>query len=425
MKTKPFLPKIILLSIFSFLFCASIFSQWTNLTPSTNFSFKDISFSSQSIGFAIIDSSSISSLYKTQNAGTTWQNLNLNFSPITGVVIQSVYFVDDNTGYIQFRGNDSGLKSYVYKTVNGGLNWVDKTPTNLSVGYGVSDVFFTDVNTGFVGIGDVICKTIDGGNNWTTTTLTPYNSPNEIDFYDANNGILGAWDGTFAYKGIIYTTTNGGVSWDSLDLNSNYTFITDVDYTNNNTAYALTDDAWTETQKIYKTIDNAQTWDTLFLGFLLDSLDAANDMHFINDTLGYLSTEKGYIFITNDGGLNWSQEHFETPYLDIIAYNGSNIFVGGPLSTLVTKSLSTALKESSLRFENKMYPNPVNRSGIVYFEKPIFGLLQITDLSGRLIKEEQLKNESTFNLSSTNISPGIYMLTLIGNEVSSQKLIVR
>jgi photosystem II stability/assembly factor-like uncharacterized protein len=425
MKALTFLPRLIALAIFTLLFNTYSYSQWSNISPSSNYGFIDITFPSQQIGYAKVDSSSGNFIYKTLNAGLTWQRLNINVSPITGFYIQSIYFVDDNTGFMEFRGNNPGLTSYLYKTVDGGANWIDKTPPGLPVGTGIADVFFTDINNGFVTTDDVLFKSTDGGNNWSSISFPGYVGFTEIDFIDANNGIVGAWDGTFNYKGFVYTTTDGGLNWDSLVLNDTYTSIYDVDYTTNNTAFALTTNGWLTDQRIYKTTNNGLLWDTLFLGFLTDSSDVANDMYFINDMEGYLSTTNGYIFKTLNGGVTWTEEHYGGPNLDIIAHNGVDIYVGGNINTLLTTAILTGIEDIMESNEiTTVFPNPCNSNDNIQFKKPVSGLLQIVDLNGKLIVAEQMNKSNYFQLSQLNLSPGIYVMFVSGEENIYEKLVI-
>jgi hypothetical protein len=73
-------------------------------------------------------------------------------------MLNSVYFCDENTGYIV------GRNGTILKTVNGGDNW-DELPSGTY--YDFRSVYFTDANTGYaVGAAGTILKTTNGGTNF-------------------------------------------------------------------------------------------------------------------------------------------------------------------------------------------------------------------------------------------------------------------
>ena len=67
----------------------------------------------------------------------------------------SVHFPSQDTGYV------AGFGGKIFKTTNGGNNWVSK---NSILTAKLSSIFFTDVNNGFsVGEGGIVLKTTNGG----------------------------------------------------------------------------------------------------------------------------------------------------------------------------------------------------------------------------------------------------------------------
>ncbi len=114
-----------------------------------------------------------------------------------------MYFVNSNTGWATSYHPNS-----VYKTTNGGANWINLTSISVSSAWGVH---FINENTGFVGDAlGFIYKTTNGGNNWTTYNTGTSNSIADFYFFDANTG--------FAVGELhsIFKTTNAGVSWEQI-----------------------------------------------------------------------------------------------------------------------------------------------------------------------------------------------------------------
>lgn len=92
-------------------------------------------------------------IYKTINGGETWKRLNVNPLEIT-----AMYFTDENTGiFTDFNG-------IVYQTIDGGTTW--QIINDALCGNYVSDMIFTDKDTGYLAAGSIIFKTEDGGKTW-------------------------------------------------------------------------------------------------------------------------------------------------------------------------------------------------------------------------------------------------------------------
>jgi hypothetical protein len=126
-------------------------------------------------------------------------------------VLQSVYFIDSNTGY---AAGGSGIM----KTTNGGNNWFAQQ--NIA-SFGFADIFFTDSSNGFV-VGQylgvphysVIYKTTDGGNNWNEIPLGTNEALEGIYFTNQLDGwAVGNDYSSGNNSALIYRTTDGGDNW--------------------------------------------------------------------------------------------------------------------------------------------------------------------------------------------------------------------
>lgn len=114
-------------------------------------------------GFAIKTDIAAPELYKTTDGGTTWSATSIPFA----FTFESLLFINENTGYISHRGDDSG--AFLLKTIDSGTTW-----ENISVD-GFAH-FFNDLQTdnmgnlyarsGKYGTAYVV-KSIDGGLTWT------------------------------------------------------------------------------------------------------------------------------------------------------------------------------------------------------------------------------------------------------------------
>jgi hypothetical protein len=95
-----------------------------------------------------------------------------------GNVLSSVYFTDANTGYVV---GESSLGGIIYKTINGGTDWISQTSGTGSPLY---SIHFPSMDTGYiVGGNGTILKTSNGGyvgindDMTTANTLIVYPNP--------------------------------------------------------------------------------------------------------------------------------------------------------------------------------------------------------------------------------------------------------
>ncbi|RQW79369.1 MAG: hypothetical protein EHM79_20720, partial [Geobacter sp.] len=99
-----------------------------------------------------------------------------------------------------------GGDGIILKTTNGGSSWskisVDTIP-------GLKAVCFTSVDVGYAGgYQNFLMKTTDGGFSWTQIIIdTKLWYFNNIEFWDANNGVV------VSYPSSIYFTIDGGTTW--------------------------------------------------------------------------------------------------------------------------------------------------------------------------------------------------------------------
>jgi photosystem II stability/assembly factor-like uncharacterized protein len=132
--------------------------------------------------------------WKSSNAGSTWTKV-YNFpSPISGYA--SLHFLNDQYGWIAGIGGP-------YKTLNGGITWEQKPSSDFTFSSG--NVFFTDINNGYVSDGNHIGKTSNGGNTW-NKVFTGTTSYQDLHFITTDLGFI--TDGSYIYK-----TVNGGNTW--------------------------------------------------------------------------------------------------------------------------------------------------------------------------------------------------------------------
>lgn len=125
---------------------------WTDIYPG-NRNCNDIFFLNENTGFVCGNYS----MLKTTNAGANWTEFLI--SPSDTNYHSSVYFTDNNTGYIPII-NLNILYGRIFKTTNSGTTWL--LQQTLS-GYAES-IYFINQNTGFAcGFGEKVWKTTNAG----------------------------------------------------------------------------------------------------------------------------------------------------------------------------------------------------------------------------------------------------------------------
>ncbi len=225
-------------------------------------------------------------LFKTTNGGSTWAKQYLP-SGYENIDLYDIQFPSDvNLGYAV------GFCGHIFKTVNGGADW--------SVISSLSEIWFVGLSfvsnaTGFIGgcpsstDGYVyIYKTTDGGINWVGTN-TGYTDPiYHLDFPNLNTGYASGNNGT------VLKTTNSGSTWFKQNTGISGNFGGLFIFDNGTTGYAVG-----EFGKIIKTIDGGQTW---FVLVSPTTSDLGEVCFPTNGSIGFISGSNGEIYKTSSGG---------------------------------------------------------------------------------------------------------------------------
>lgn len=372
---------------------------------------------------------------------TGWTIINLGFRNY-----KSVNFINQYTGYI-FGGDGT-----VFKTTNGGNNWILFINTGLTI---LKRGFFVSENFGYT-FGNGIRKTINGGLNW--ISLGPINTKylgignNRDMFFTNENTCFTAGSDTYpfpmpcCYDGIINKTINSGTNWSQV-RRENFCEFTDIEFKDENTGCVLSN------YFILRTTDAGETWnhqsdiivyglsmtnpfkDTIFIagypgdsGAVTRSIDGGNNwfisyrmrtndfykVNFINSITGYCVGNRGIIIKTTNTGENWTTLNSGTnkSLNDVYFINKDTGFVVGDSGIVlrtttggVLTNLSNTETEIPDRyFLSQNYPNPFN---------PITNLeFGISNLPAR-------NNNSSENFNSGGEFVSLKVYDVLGNEVKT------
>ena len=217
-----------------------------------------------------------------------------------------IYFINAETGYFV------GYWGEIYKTTNAGISW---QKLNSETTLRLYSVFFLDENTGFVSgragggytdddnnNGSPFLKTIDGGKTWEKRFFEDYTDIRCLHFFDNLNGL--AIIHTYllsSEKCFVAKTSDGGINWTLIELNIYPTYYNKF-YCFDNVIYISG-----ENQKIFKSKDYGNTWETIHTP--LPAWNYVRNMYFVNENVGYIDGISN-IYKTIDGGLNWEVVDF-------------------------------------------------------------------------------------------------------------------
>lgn len=425
---------------------------WNNLGYAAN----SLTHAAGGVFFAGCDQGKI---LKTSNDGTSWTQFNkaISFSNFT-----SIAFRNENTGIATSAGDwpsyDDGI---VIKTTNGGVKWdtsyVIINRDFLKVQY-INDAFFINtINAMYTSMND--------GINWTNffNTWHPY----DIKCFDmvSNSkgfiGLKGYGDSTVVYmyngaltpsirkksglvtcikfkdantgicasaNGVVYRTSNSGVTWDSSNIGFAQGII-NIHYLNNDITYANSKFG------LFVSLDYGMNWQHTGAGII------CNNLHFTDELTGY-SVFDNIISKTINGGVNWQFLDYAYPsnFRNIWFLNQYTGWVVGNYGTIIkttsggvvgTNQNTTILPDDYILLSN--FPNPFNSSTLIKFRIPekynnSDVELSIYNILGKevyvLNNNKKMSGTQEVRWTADNLTSGIYFIRLRVSSNGNENLIV-
>jgi photosystem II stability/assembly factor-like uncharacterized protein len=289
-------------------------SQWTaSGTIVFQGSYPSVSVPSPSVCW-IVGGLNSPMVFRTTNGGLNWVSLPTNGLQVKALMC--VWAIDENTAFVGDGGDAQGTTggdATISKTTNGGQNWTAVFNTGGTGGF-FNGIIFSRSNpqNGFaqsdppagVGTPYYVQKTTNGGVNWTLS-----NPPGVSGNASGQNSLMMV-DNNFYGFGMnaasqVYMTSNGGTTWFSGLLGVSGTFIASLSFHENKLNGIAASS--TSLPNIARTTNGGVTWSAVSTGAGASTNTA---MKWINGTntcylLGQ-STSVGIVYKSTNAGANWT-----------------------------------------------------------------------------------------------------------------------
>ncbi len=350
----------------------------------------------------------------SRDGGRTWHldSLSNSFYSLKKVsVVDSTIFMVVN-GY------------YLYRSIDFGANW-----DVIFAGYDIRDLYAYSRDNVVINLSSYINQrlsiTYDAGNTWITA---PY-----VGNFLFEGIILTAPSTVYAWgklyengksRGIVFHSTNGGLSWRVTDLPFRYSL---ENFASLGQFIALVNDKYT----VYRTTNAGKNWHIVL---------QSNDYYTYYSAMAFKDSLQGemrvshYFMKTSDGGNNWIKQSSYYPVwgkIQKMMYNnrGDLIAQAGTGELLIrynqngnsVRQPSIFSTEAEANVMMTSFPNPFNaRTHIRIFlatESQIG--LSVYDVLGRKVAElasgKFIAGEHDFEFDGNTLASGIYILVLQTN----------
>lgn len=369
---------------------------WGQLKPiaiegQEKYYFNDVFFLDETVGFLSgsdgTTGNSQGLILKTIDGGETWTK---SFIEESYSSIFSVYFLNETLGYLGAEAES------IYKTTDGGNNFVRLNTANVPFSMDFMDIHFFDESQGILLGAANIYKTYDGGESiqnvrqdgriWEKIQFVNQETAFALGYKLTTSGFH---DPT--KDNIFVKTTNKGDTWevvvDSLDYN-----LRSFHFLDESNGFACSYD-----EKIYKSTNAGQTWELASSSPDECSL-ALFDITFFNEEVGYAVGGSTYcqdksavLWETRDGGENWNriliEDEFYFRKITRISDNTGLIMSWfGEVYLINTDEITTVKAlEAKPSIALQLSPNPFQNDFQLQFElqKPSVANIELYNIEGQ------------------------------------------
>lgn len=383
--------------------------SWSKLTLDFDSNLYDVTFVNTNVGYVSGDNGQV---FKTVNGGATWVGLNT----VVNQGLASIQFLNENVGYAA-SGFFQDYASMI-KTVDGGISW---SKINLPASKTGGGMWFVNQNVGFYAYADslygnsTIVRTTNGGATWTQV----YSGEGWISYFSFPSETVGY---ATVNNGTILKTTDGGLNWTVLGL-SNALWGSGISFYTENIGLAGGQPMAGGNATIFTTNNGGTTWNPIETDAMIFKISHAD----LNNVyaLSVDSSGKGFMIKSEDGGATWEEEDLAETQLRGIQFLNKDLGYAVGANGVILKYTESAgvvvLEKGKNLF---LFPNPVSNVlnvTIADYESSD-NTLHIFNSRGELVKSEAL-HFATQQLDITDLGQGFYFVQILNNSsIKTQKL---
>ncbi|MBU2492133.1 MAG: T9SS type A sorting domain-containing protein [Bacteroidetes bacterium] len=317
--------------------------QLNNIKPRI-YGLTDLSFINADTGWVV---SNFGEIIKTEDGGESWL---YQEAEGVNVLLHSVFFSDADTGWtsgVIIEDENAHYNGIILKTTNGGNTWEGiKTEGKNETLYSID---ISEEAGWAVGADGVIYRTTDG-ENWAAQREERYRF-NSLYFVDENTG----W--AVGEKGIILHTEDGGSNWykqnqnDSLVLNSVFAIDKQNIFATGPLVTGLPPDPLREINAvIIKSVDGGISWKR----YDLDTLSWLSSIFFVNDSIGWITGNRGTLFKTTNQGNTWIRINLDINYTN--AYFKKIQFINEDTGWIISSAVILKTTDGGKNWKSQLIP---------------------------------------------------------------------
>lgn len=377
--------------------------------------YDDISFVSELLGWAAGGPSGW--IYRTTDGGESW-TLQFN-SPY---YLRSIEFVDANTGFA------GALNGKLYRTLNGGQDWSDITSSIAQPPPGICGLAAADANT-IYGCGiwsgpAFIIKSTNGGDTWDYIDMSAYATRLvDVLFLTPEVGFATGTANPPSAGGVILHTTDGGASWTAVcstlalsDIVWKIQRLDDQRYYASIYSEPVNDDT-----RMLRSADGGMSWELITI---------SDDYTYV-EAVGFMDADHGWVggdevlWETDDGGDSWQATTFGSSHNRFLRVSETTGYLSGARVYKYQAENSTRIPEPLDRTEYHnlvVAPNPAGGPFIVRLTIGRATIAELKVLSARgeavveLVRGVIAAGEYSYPVDPTGIASETCFVVLRTNE---------